>query len=99
MIALPESVQPATSASTPPPIKLCESCRWWVAWRHQMPTHSGERILVGECRHRSPYVVIRPEPNDGGQRPVTKWPSTRSTDYCGSHAPAPCGGVDAGGES
>lgn len=84
------AILPETLAQpVPQPIRLCETCRWWVTWRNQLPTHSGARLVVGECRHKSPYVIQRPEPATGEMRPVTKWPSTKSTDYCGCHAPAP----------
>lgn len=88
MILDPDPVA-TVHAAKPKPLALCETCRWWVAWAHQPNRGPGHPpMVVGECRHRSPYIVSKPQP-DGPPQPNTKWPSVRSTDFCGSHSPAP----------
>lgn len=62
--------------------ETCGRCAWWVRWSH--PPHSGE--VLGECRKRSPKTYMRTGPN-GTESPITKWPSTRTADFCGEWKP------------
>ena len=51
----------------------CKDCRFWHEWTHQAKL----TMIFGDCRINEP---INFQVADGF---ITKWPSTRSTDYCG----------------
>lgn len=66
-----------TSNANPP----CETCRFWRKWDSQGRAGG----VFGECRKLSPVVILVRANSPGPDRPVSKWPTTRSNDWCGRH--------------
>lgn len=62
----------------------CEGCAFWVIWQKQLtPKH-----IIGDCRKHAPVVFMQP---DGSF--ASKWPSTKSGDFCGVFQAA-CGAAE-----
>lgn len=57
----------------------CRGCRYWRPWTNQ-PTG---RQAYGECRRHSPVLVPHPKA-ERGENYMSRWPSTRDTDWCGT---------------
>lgn len=77
----------AIPSANPP----CECCKWWNRWTQQAnPPH-----VFGECRRHAPVSMPSLKPGHHGL--VSKWPSTRAVDWCGSWRPiAVCEPMDRG---
>jgi len=52
---------------------LCEHCKFWQEWE----TQPDPRMLIGDCRKNAPINYST------GTKFMTKWPSTKGTDFCG----------------
>lgn len=55
----------------------CQQCAFWARWPDQPSPH----VIVGDCRRHAPQVFPMKE------RFLTKFPSTKIEDFCGSFKP------------
>jgi hypothetical protein len=60
----------------------CENCKYWQLWVEQ----KHPAAIVGDCRKSAPqnFQIQKGQPVE---KFITKWPSTRNTDFCGDHKP------------
>jgi len=86
------SYDPSRSRITPapaPPIKgrvicfgipaNCSNCHFFKQWEEQP---AASRFIIGDCRMDSPTNF-----QIADNKFMTKWPSVRSTDFCGQFSP------------
>ena len=59
--------------------KQCMNCVFWTPWVNQY----NPQFTFGDCRLKEPANF---HTNEG--KFVTKWPSTKSTDFCGQFEPS-----------
>jgi hypothetical protein len=75
-----------------PQPKICINCKWWTPW----PAQPNPKMIVGDCRRHAPQLFQNPQQPESWapgnakkeSKPfVTKFPSTRSDEFCGSFKP------------
>lgn len=65
--------------------RQCDNCQYWVRDK-SYPGHD-KPLLQGECRNRSPQILIM-DGYKGGAAGDTVWPRTKYDDCCGNWYPA-----------
>ena len=60
----------------------CEVCGYW-----QRLGYTLNGVGAGSCKYRAPVVIQRDKPDGYGKDYETRWPETKSIDWCAKFWP------------